>query len=121
MQFELSFSGGLLQQFPVFKDVIRASVYSCGRPFKHVAADLEMSPSKLSRMLADNPNDPINFPVDRLPELIESTGDNRPVLWLAERFMVDSSVAQKQAVAQLAAMLPQIDALLKACNNSCSK
>ncbi|RLJ20001.1 hypothetical protein DJ031_06735 [bacterium endosymbiont of Escarpia laminata] len=114
MQFDLSFEAGLLEQFPKFRDVLGASVYGCGRPFKHVAADLDMSASKLSRMLADNPNDKINFPADRVDELVESTGDQRPVLWLVERFLVDSGIAQKQALAQLAVMMPQIEGLLKA-------
>ncbi|PUB87044.1 MAG: hypothetical protein DBP02_02020 [gamma proteobacterium symbiont of Ctena orbiculata] len=114
MQLDLSFQAGLLEQFPTFRDVLRAAAYGCGRPFKHIAADLDMTASKLSRMLADNPNDPINFPADRLPDFIESTGDNRPVIWMAERFLIDSETTQRQAVAQLASLMPQVEALLKA-------
>jgi hypothetical protein len=114
VQLDLSFQAGLLEQFPAFRDVLRAAAYGCGRPFKHIAADLDMTASKLSRMLADNPNDPINFPADRLPDFIEATDDNRPVLWMAERFLVDSETTQRQAVAQLASLMPQVEALLKA-------
>jgi hypothetical protein len=113
-QFDLSFQGGLVDEFPEFRDVLRAAAYGCGRPFKHVAADLDMTSSKLSRMLADNPNDPINFPADRIPDFIEATGDTRPVLWLAERFLVDSATKQRQAIAQLASLMPRIEQLINA-------
>lgn len=112
-QLELCFEGGLLDQFPQFKDCVRASVYGCGRSFKGVAADLDYSPSLLSRMLADNPNDPRNFPVDRLPDLVAATGDKRPVLWLVEKFLEDAEARRKQALDSLASMLPQISAALK--------
>lgn len=113
-QVEIDFVGGLTEQFPEFKDAIKASVYSCGRPFKSIAADLDMSVSELSRKLADNPNDPINFPLKSLPELIRSTGDKRPIYWLIESFLEDKSVKRQRAMDELTGMLPQIAQLLKA-------
>ena len=79
-QLSLTLEAGLLQQFPEFRDVVRASVYSCGRPFKQIAADLDMSLSELSRKLSENPADPVHFPLTRLPELVRATGDARPVM-----------------------------------------
>jgi hypothetical protein len=112
-QVEINFESGLTEQFPEFKDVVRASVYSCGRQFKAVAADLDMSSAELSRKLADNPNDPVNFPLQLLPALILSTGDKRPVYWLVETFLEDQDAKRSRAVAQLSDMLPQLQALLK--------
>lgn len=112
-QVEINFQAGLTDQFPNFRDVVRASVYSCGRQFKAVAADLDMSSAELSRKLADNPNDPVNFPVHLLPELIKATGDKRPVYWLVESFLEDKEAKHARAVAQLSDMLPQLQALLK--------
>lgn len=112
-QLELNFEAGLLDRFPAFKDVLRASIYGCGRPFKHVAADLDMTASKLSRMLADNPNDKINPPADRLDEILESTGDLRPVYWLIERFLEDQDIKRKRALDEVVALLPQLESLIK--------
>ena len=112
-QMELCFEGGMLTQFPEFRDVVRAAVYGCGRPFKAVAADMDMSPSLLSRMLADNPDDPRNFPIDRLPELIEVTNDKRPVFWLVEKFLEDPARRRRQAMDQLAELLPKLDMLMR--------
>ncbi len=107
-QVEINFEAGLTDQFPEFRDVVKASVYSCGRALKSVAADLDMTSSELSRKLADNPNDTVHFPVHLL------TGDKRPVYWLVEAFLEDEDTKRSRAVAQISDMLPQLQALLKA-------
>lgn len=113
-QVELDFEGGLLQQFPEFMDCVRASVHGCGRQFKAIAADLDMSPSELSRKLADNPNDQVHFPLQELPRLIEATRDMKPLYWLVEAFLEDSEAKRRRMNAELATMLPKIKALLEA-------
>lgn len=112
-QVELNFEAGLTEQFPEFKDVVKASVYSCGRAFKAVAADLDMSVSELSRKLSDNPNDPVNFPLHRLPELVTATGDKRPIYWLIEKFLEDPVKKKARALETLSEMLPVIASLVK--------
>lgn len=112
-QVEINFEAGLTEQFPEFRDVVKASVYSCGRQFKAVAADMDMSSAELSRKLADNPNDPVNFPLHLLPRLIEATGDKRPVYWLVEKYLEDPETRRKRAAAQIADLLPQLLALAK--------
>lgn len=111
-QLDLELDTGILDEFPAFRDVIRASVYSCGRAFKAVAADLDMSVSELSRKLADNPNDPVHFPLHRLPELIAATGDKRPVHWLIASFIEDERAKMKRAVDDLSRLLPQVHTAL---------
>lgn len=112
-QVEINFEAGLTEQFPNFRDVVKAAVYGCGRQFKVVAADLDMTSSELSRKLGDNPNDPVHFPLHLLPELIRATGDKRPVYWLVETFLEDEDARRARAVAQLGDMLPHLMALLK--------
>lgn len=119
-QVEINFQGGLTDQFPAFRDVVKAAVYGCGRQFKAVAADLDMTSSELSRKLGDNPNDPVNFPLHLLPELIRATGDKRPVYWLIESFLEDEDTRRARAVAQLGDLLPQLHALLKAAGPAAS-
>lgn len=79
-QFDLNFDAGLIDLHGTLLDCIKASVHSCGRQMKAIAADLDYSPSELSRRLNPGPNDP-HFPVERLPELIAATNDLRPVVW----------------------------------------
>lgn len=112
-QLSFTLEHSLVQLFPEFRDVLKASVYDCGRQFKAVAADLDMSVSELSRMLANNPADPRNFPLERLPELIAATGDKRPVLWLVESFLDDPAQRRQHAVDRIDSLLPELVALVK--------
>lgn len=117
-QVELSFDAGLTEQFPEFRDVVKASVYSCGRALKSVAADLDMTSSELSRKLANNPNDQVHFPLDLLPALIRATGDKRPVYWLVETFLEDDETKHRRALSEISAILPHLIALTKTASGS---
>ena len=115
VQLNLLIDPGVTDQFPEFHDVVHASVYSCSnrRQFKAIAADLDMSPSELSRKLADNPNDPVHFPLKRLPELIRATGDLRPIYWLMASFLENDESRQRRLVETIGQQLPQLLALVK--------
>ncbi len=112
-QFEINFELGLIDQYTTFREVCAAAVSNCGRPQKHVAADLDMTASELSRKLADNPNDPVHFPIDKLPELILSTGDMRPVHWLIEKFCDDPDSRHRRQVAHLTKLMGEVEQTLK--------
>lgn len=118
-QTAFDFQPGLTDQFPDFMDCVRESVYGCGRQFKAIAADLDMAPSKLSRMLNNDPTDRtstdrVYFPLVMLPALMRATGDSRPVHWLVESFLEDAETKRNRAMDGLARMLPQIEAMVKA-------
>lgn len=115
-QLQIDLEGGLIEQFPEFRDVVLASVHSCGRAFKVIAAELDMSPSELSRKLSHNPNDPVHFPLHRLPDLVRATGDLRPVYWLVEAFVEPPDARQARllldataAAKRLAGLIAQIE------------
>lgn len=110
-QLVIDFEAGLVDQYPRWSDCVRAAVYGCGRPFKAVAADLDLSVSMLSRMLADNPDTHVHFPLDRLDELLAATGDQRPIFWLVERFVQDSRTRQAQDAHRLRDLLRQLEPL----------
>jgi len=96
-----------------FEDCCKKSLYGCGRQLKYVAADINVSPAKLSRMFSDNPNDPINFPLKDLPKLIEATGTLDIIYWLINKFLADGSKAREQAVDQLLEILPKLKPLIE--------
>ena len=114
-QVEINFEAGLTEQFPTFDDCLRASVYGCGRAIKAIAADLDMSQSELSRKLADNPNDPVHFPADRLDELIAATKDYRPIYWLIEKFIEDAEVKRRRNIDEMAALIPKLQRMISEC------
>jgi len=112
-QIELDYSGSLLEQFPDWQDVVKASVHGCGKPFKNIAADMDMSTSELSRRLSENPNDTMKFQLYRLDDLLNATGDLRPVFWLVEKYCQDTAAKQKQALNDLVGIMPHLHDLLK--------
>ena len=94
------------------KDCIRRTVYGSGRQLKYIAAELDMSPAELSRKLADNPNDVVHFPADRLPDLIRATNSLDIIYWLINEFLRDKEREREQALNQLLDMIPRIKPLI---------
>lgn len=109
-QLTLDFEPGLTERYPNIEDVLVASVYSGKKPHKTIAYDLDESPSSLTRKVKGD----LEFPVSKLPALIESTGDTTIIHWLIERFLVDHGEAKQAALSKLATLIPEIEALLKA-------
>src|SRR3990167_5308791 len=69
-------------------NIIRETIYGCGKPVKIIAADLDYSPQELTRRLSNNPNDHIELPLRVLPNLIAATGSQLPIKWLKENFLL---------------------------------
>jgi len=99
MQIEIDFDAGLTQTYTDIMQVINAVVRTCGRPLKAVAADLDRSPSDLSRWLSYNPDEPRRLPVEALPLLIDACGDRgkQIVHWLIERHLEDPETRRERA------------------------
>jgi hypothetical protein len=113
-QFELDFEGGLVDRFPDWDECVRHAVSSCGRQQRAVAADLDMSPSELTRKLsrkAPGSEEP-NFPYHRVPDLIEATRNLDPIYWLIEKFCDGPDEKRRRAVEQLSQLVPKIQKLI---------
>lgn len=106
MQHSFDFTPGLTTQFPRLRDVLCAVVYASRAGLKGVAADLDISPSELSRMLNREQDDPRKLDVDDAVAIMASTGDTRPVQWLIERFLHNPEERRTMAAMQLAQILP---------------
>lgn len=112
-QVEMDFEPGLTQQFPEFVDLLAAVVYGSRPGLSGVAADLDKSPSLLSRMLSRHADDPRHLPASDIPKIIAATGDRRPVYWLVEKFLEDPEVKRARALDYLAELMPQLQGLIK--------
>lgn len=113
-QLTLDFQPGLTVQFPQYEDVIAAAVYGSRKGLNGVAADLDMSPSELCRRLNRNGDDHRPLRASDADRIIESTGDKRPVYWQIEKHLGDPKAAQQHALAQIPAVLAQLNELMKA-------
>lgn len=113
-QLQLDFTPGLTERHASILECVRACAYSNAKPLKSIAMDMDMSQSDLSRKLANNPDDPRRFTVGDLENYVQATGDTTPILYLAQKYCADNALRQREAIAALANMAPQLQALLKA-------
>lgn len=95
-QLTLNFDKGMAESYASCREFVAARVHQQGRPQKAIAADMDYSPSDLSRKLAQNPDDSRRFTLDDLERYIETTKDTEPVLYLVEKYFADSDDRIKQ-------------------------
>ncbi len=111
-QMTLDFTPGLTSRFRSLRECVSASVYSCPRGLSSIAADLDMSPSELTKRLNPDGSEPRPLRVDDLEKIVCATGDNTPIYWLIERFLRSDEARRSSAINQLSHLLPQIERLL---------
>jgi hypothetical protein len=113
-QLTLDFLPGLAELHGSALACVDAQIKSSGKPLKTIAADMDLSSSELSRKLANNPNDTRHFTLNDLEAYVKATGNTTPILYLVQKYCVDTEVKQRQALAALALQVPSLIALLKA-------
>lgn len=106
-QLTLNFDVGLTSCFNTCREVVQCRVHQQGKPVKAIAADMDYSPSTLSRKLAQSPNDSQKLTVDDLELYIEVTGDKQPIYYLIEKFLVSSGDEQIRQLEEELARLKQ--------------
>lgn len=86
-QITLNFEQGLAQSYMSCREYVAHRMHHQGRPQKAIAADMDYSPSHLSRKLAQSPDDSMRFTLDDLEKFIQVTGDKKPLLYLVEKYL----------------------------------
>lgn len=113
-QLTLDFEPGLADRHESLLACVRQCAYGHRNPLKTIAADMDQSQSELSRKLSGSHDDPRRFSVDDLEKFVKATGDITPILYLVEKYLADEEAKQRAAHQQLAKMLPDVLALIKA-------
>lgn len=106
MQLTLNFDAGITDTYPTLLDFVAARVHQIGRPQKAIAADMDCSPSDLSRKLSGSTEDHRRFSVQDFEKYIQVTGDLQPVYYLIEKYLAaggDEIEVLEQRLAQLKA------------------
>lgn len=90
-QMTLNFEPDKYRQFGTLKEFMREQAIPAlfqlkGIPKKHIAADMDISPSELTRKLSENPNDPRNLSTDDLEDYLRTQGDLEPVYYLLSKY-----------------------------------
>lgn len=104
-QLQLSLEPGLAQRFRDLRECFASCVYARG--LGRVAAAVDVAPSNLSAMLSGERNlDP-----GIVERYMEHFGDNTPAMFWAARWLQDSATLQQQAMAQIPALVADLQRL----------
>lgn len=108
MQLTLDFEAGLIDAYPSCREYVGARIHQLAaeqrKPHKAIAADMDLSPSKLSRKITQA--DTSRFTLDDLERYVDVTGDNKPILYLVEKFL--SRVDENALLAQIESLKAQL-------------
>lgn len=88
-QITINYDAPLTQAWSTCREYVASRVHLQGIPQKAIAADMDYSPSDLTRKLAQSPNDSRRFTLDDLERFMAVTGDTSPIAYLAEKFLKD--------------------------------
>jgi len=99
-QITINFDAGLTESYPTCREFIGARIHQLGieqrKQHKTIAADMDLSPSKLTRKIAQA--DTSRFTLDDFEKYIDVTGDKKPLLYLIEKYLTtpDEEALRKQ-------------------------
>jgi hypothetical protein len=121
---ELDVPAGVTYAYSDLMDVVRAAVSSSGVPLKVLAHRIgEKDETALSRKLSANEKDNTNFPLKKLPDLIEALGGDGAIIvqWLVMRFLVTPDERQAQGAQVIMNLLPLLAQAMKDCGYEVKK
>ncbi len=84
-QITLNFEASPVEAYESTREYVAALTHQQGRPQKAIAADMDYSPSHLSRKLSQSPDDSMRFTLDDLEKWVEVNGDCRPLFFLVQK------------------------------------
>lgn len=107
-QITLNFDASPVDSYVSCREYIAALTHQQGRPQKAIAADMDYSPSDLSRKLSQSPDDSRRFTLDDLEKWVQVNKDCRPLYFLIQKYAVGGKSKE-----QLQEELERIEQLLK--------
>lgn len=109
-QLTLDFAPGLTDRYRDLRECVAASVYRRG--LSTCAIDLNESPGNLSNQLSQDSTR--KFGIEDLETHLEKSRDMEPIYYLVEKFLKRPDVQQNAALAQLPALMAQLQQAMKA-------
>jgi len=86
-QILINYDAGQVGSYSTAREFVAHRAHQQGRPLKAIAADMDLSPSDLSRKFAQAPGDSRRFTLDDFERYIETNQDIDPVLYLVEKYL----------------------------------
>jgi hypothetical protein len=108
-QFTLNFEPTLPERFKTLREYVAFRVQELKISEKTLAADLDLSPSVLSRKLRPGEHDTSRLTVDDLEAYIRTTKDTAPLEYLAAKYMDTPAARQARALSRFETVLAQAE------------
>ena len=113
-QLTIDFEPSLAERFPTLRQYIAHRVSLQAKPQKVIAADMDMSPSVLSRKLNPAEGDTQRFNLDDMEGYLSSTGDVSSVIeYLASKYMDSADARKARVLSKVESLLPELLAALQ--------
>lgn len=111
-QMTLNFEPALPEKYRTLRDFLAFRVQVQSKPAKTIAADMDMSPSLLSRKLSPSEGDTQRFNVDDLESYIAATGDTACIEYLASKYLHSDEARKARAVQRIEALSTELASVL---------
>lgn len=112
-QLTLNFESSLPDRFPTLRAYIAHRTPMLTKPAKVIAAEMDMSPSTLSRKLNPTEGDTQRFNLDDLESFLASTGEAAAVIeYLAAKYMDNDDARKARALSKVEQLSQELTAAL---------
>lgn len=113
-QLTLDFEPAIAERFSSLRAFISFRVQELRLNAKTLAADMDLSPSVLSRKLNPGEADSQRLNVDDLEAYIRTTRDTSPITYLASKFLDSDESRRLRAIARVEALAVDLERTLAA-------
>jgi hypothetical protein len=113
-QLTLNFEAGLVERFATAREYLAHRVQVQAKPLKTIAADMDLSPSTLSRKLSPGDGDTQRFNLDDLERYIQVTRDTSLIDYLAAKYLASDADRKARAVDRFERLLADASVALAA-------
>jgi hypothetical protein len=114
-QLTLDFEPSLPERFPTLRSYIAHRAMVTQKALKVQAADMDLSPSTLTRKLNPAEGDTQRFNVDDLESWLSSTGECASLIeYLAAKYMDCDEARKRRTLSKLESLVPELMTLLAA-------
>jgi hypothetical protein len=112
-QLTLDFQPSLPERFKTLREYIAHRAMVVDKPLKVQAADMDLSPSTLSRKLNPSDSDTQRFNVDDLEDWLDSTKDAPAVLaYLVAKYMDSDEARRSRVLNRVESIIPELIAMV---------
>jgi hypothetical protein len=113
-QLTLQFAPEITEQFNTLREYIAHRIQVQSKPAKTIAADMDMSPSMLSRKLNPGDGDTQRFNLDDLEHYIKATGDTSAIEYLASKYLCSDASRKARALSRVEQLSAELAGLVTA-------